>query len=224
MNISQITVTPQMELHELIELNNRILILMEHFDTGFCVADKSIETLCKEKGINPRLFASLCNIYNGNTDNLYRPETKDDVDQIIMFLENAHRYYINEMYPEIKFFIGALSEINNTNDIKMVEMFFESYFAEVRKHLEYEQKKFFPIVRAFSNGEISREDFLSKIRKPGHDDIESKLGDLKSLLLKHIKLIDSNGYKRKLIAAILEFQFDLSIHSLIEDEILRFSV
>lgn len=213
-------ITPNKEIHELIEQNNRLLLLMDHFGTGFCVADKTIADLCQEKGLNAEMFASFCNIYNGDFSCLYVPKNKEDINLIIAFLENTHRYYISDMYPEIKHYIGELSKINPGNDIKMLEMFFESYFTEVKKHLEYEQDKLFPLIRAFSCGDISRDDLRKKCRKIRHDDIETKVSDLKNLLLKHIRLVDKNGMKRKLIAALLEFQYDLSIHSLIEDEIL----
>lgn len=216
-------VNPKMELHDLIEQNNRLLLLMEHFNTGFTVADMTIEEICNSKGINPLLFASLCNLYNGYDKQLFEPQTIDDFNQLIDFLENSHRYYLDEMYPEIKHFIKKLSEINDTADIKMLDKFFESYFLEVKKHLEYEQKKVFPLFRLICNGGSGIPD-LKKSKKISHSDIETKLADLKNLLLKHIKLVDKDGAKRKLLSAIFEFQFDLTIHSIIEDKILMPSI
>ncbi len=207
-------ITPKMELHELIEKNNRILLLMEHFGTGFTVADLTIDELCRLRDINPEIFACFCNLYNGNFQNFYEPKNADDISQMIVFLENAHRYYLDEIYPEIKFYIKKLSEINDTDDIKMVEKFFESYFSEVKKHLEYEQKKLFPMLRSMDFSAKGG----SKIR---HGDIETKLADLKNLLLKHIRLVDKNGFKRRLLSAMLEFQFDLNIHSMIEENLLK---
>ena len=216
-------VTPKMELHDLIERNSRLLLLMEHFGTGFTVADMNIVQFCGQHGINPELFASFCNLYNGDTSNLYVPKGADDVAQIITFLENSHRYYLDEMYPEIKFYIHKLSEINNTEHVSMLETFFESYMKEVTKHLEWEQNEIFPLLRSVCNGQMSVQDFCSKAqcdKLDSHADIGIKLRDLKNLLLKYIKLVDRNGYKRKLLAAIFEFQFDLDIHSIIEDKIL----
>ena len=221
--ISFVLVNPKMELHDLIEQNNRLLLLMEHFNTGFTVADMTIEEICNSKGINPLLFASLCNLYNGYDKQLFEPQTIDDFNQLIDFLENSHRYYLDEMYPEIKHFIKKLSEINDTADIKMLDKFFESYFFEVKKHLEYEQKKVFPLFRLICNGGSDIPD-LKKSKKISHSDIETKLADLKNLLLKHIKLVDKDGAKRKLLSAIFEFQFDLTIHSIIEDKILMPSI
>lgn len=213
-------ITPNKELHELIEQNHRLLLLMDHFETGFCVADKTIADICGERGINPEIFAAFCNIYNGYLSNLYVPKSKEDIAQIIAFLENTHRYYLSDMYPEIKHYISELGKINPGQDVRMLEMFFESYFGEVKKHLEYEQEKLFPAIRQLCNGEIQKEEFLKKTKKLKHTDIEAKLSDLKNLLLKHIRLIDKDGMKRKLLSALLEFQYDLNIHSLIEDEIL----
>ena len=209
----QLIVTEKMELHDLIEQNVRILLLMEHFGTGFTVADLTIEELCRLKDINPKIFTYFCNLYNGNYDVAYKPENREDIIQIISFLENTHCYYLSEMYPEIKYYIKELAKINQTDDIKLVEKFFESYFQEVKKHLEYEQKKLFPALR---DGVLPQ----NKHVKINHGDIETKIADLKNLLLKHIRLNDNNGMKRKLLTAILEFQFDLNIHSIIEEKLL----
>ena len=222
MAINSTYVTPKMELHYLIERNNRLLLLMEHFGTGFTVADMNITQFCAIHNINPEIFASFCNLYNGNTSDIYVPKNMDDVAQIIVFLENSHRYYLDEIYPEIKFYIHKLSEINNTDNMTLLESFFESYMQEVSKHLEWEQKVMFPLVKSVCSGELSKEDFIHKVKRSkhhSHEDISIKLNDLKNLLLKHIKLIDKNGYKRKLLASIFEFQFDLDIHSIIEENL-----
>ncbi len=213
-----------MELHDLIERNNRLLLLMEHFGTGFTVADMDIVHFCEQHNINPDIFTSFCNLYNGNTSALYVPKNAEDVEQIISFLENSHRYYLDEMYPEIKYYIHKLSEINtDTDNVALLESFFESYIKEVTKHLEWEQNVIFPLLRSVCDGSLPIEDFRRRIKRTRHDsheDIAIKLRDLKNLLLKHIRLKDSNGYKRKLLSAIFEFQFDLDIHSIIEDKVL----
>ena len=56
--------------------------------------------------------------------------------------------------------------------------------------------------------------------KEEHSDIETKLSDLKKLLVKHIKLKGDFPLKRKIINALFEFENDLTIHSIIEEQVL----
>lgn len=213
-------ITPKMEMHEIIEQNNKLLLLMEHFNMDFTVGDNSIEEFCNSQGVNSDLFIALCNLYNGSNTIDFVPKNSFELNQIVDFLENTHKYYLDELYPEIKFYISKLSEINDSDDMKMVEKFFESYFSEIKKHLAYEHDKMFPMLKSIiSNDEISQNDF-DKIRKIHHGDVETKLSDLKNLMLKHLHLVDKKGFKRKLLTAIFEFQFDLNIHSIIEDKVL----
>jgi len=53
-----------------------------------------------------------------------------------------------------------------------------------------------------------------------HDNIEDKLEDLKNLLLKHLPLDNDQQIRRKLLFSLFELEYDLTIHTRIEDEIL----
>ncbi len=211
--------TQNMTLKSLVAENNRLLLLMEHFNIDITISDKTITDVCLEKNINPEIFTSFCNLYNGYKIETELENSNNNINTIIDFLENSHRYYKDEIYPEIKYYIKKLSEINNTTDVKMLEQFFDIYFNEVVTHLKYENKRTFPYIRQLANKQPL------EIKKPvrykmRHSDIETKLNDLKSLLLNHIKLKDQHGEKRKLLFAIFELEFDLNIHSTIEEDIL----
>lgn len=53
-----------------------------------------------------------------------------------------------------------------------------------------------------------------------HTDIETKLIDLKNLFLKHIKIKNELTIKRKFLNTLFGLEFDLKIHSIIEEKIL----
>ena len=211
--------TQDMTMLNLVAENNKLLLLMEHFNLDFNISDKTIKEICNENNLNPEIFTLFCNLYNGyKIENTLKSDSKN-INLIIDFLENSHRYYKDEIYPEIKYYINKLSEINNTTDVKMVEKFFDIYFNEVVTHLKYENKRTFPYMRQLAG--LQTPDCKRPVRyKMHHSDIETKLSDLKNLLLKHIKLNDKHGEKRKLLFAIFELEFDLNIHSTIEEEIL----
>lgn len=53
-----------------------------------------------------------------------------------------------------------------------------------------------------------------------HTDIEIKLTDLKNLLFRHVSLKNDPVNRRKLLFSLIELEYVLNIHSLIEETIL----
>ena len=53
-----------------------------------------------------------------------------------------------------------------------------------------------------------------------HTDIETKLTDLKNLLLRHITIKDDLTIRRKFLYSLFELESDLQIHSQVEELIL----
>jgi len=215
-------ITADMKMSELIIENSSLLLLLEHFEIDFAVKDKTIEQLCSEYKIDLSVFLVFGNLYNG-----FYPDEKEiaglnDISTIIRFLKNSHKFYKHDKYPELKYFIKQLHEKHNTEDILLIEKFFNEYFVEVLEHLDYEDSVAFPyICRLIEKGKIEQKnDFSANEYKDHHTDIETKLTDLKNLLLKHISLKDDFSLRRKFLFSLFELEFDLNIHSLIEEKIL----
>jgi regulator of cell morphogenesis and NO signaling len=218
-------VKPEMKMAELIFENPSLLMLIEHFGFDLVVHDYTVEQLSRQQNINPDLFVIFCNLYNGFTPTTAGNLTKDDVAIIIFFLRNSHSYYKNDKYPEIKAYIDQMNQMNNAREMKMVEHFFDDYFSEVTDHLNYEEQVAFPEICSKLGIESPTidthiEEYSVSVYRDHHTDIESKLSELKNLLLKYIPLNDDRVVRRKLLISLFELEFDLSIHSLIEETIL----
>ena len=72
-----------------------------------------------------------------------------------------------------------------------------------------------------NNKEIDINNDYSVIQyKDHHDDIEEKLNDLKNLLIKYLPINQDQIVRRKLLFLLSELEFDLKIHSDIEELIL----
>ena len=218
--LQDIHIKPSMRMANLISGNPSLLILMEHFDLNFIVHDNTIEQLCKENNINEELFISFCDLYNGkntlNSDNYMEA----DIETIIRFLKNTHYFYKNDKYIEIKGFIEELYEENNLPEVKLIGKFFDEYMNEVIEHLDYEDQTVFPYIYQLLSDSSKSKGFSVKEYREHHTDIESKLTDLRSLLLKHIPLKEKRSLRRKLLFSLFEFEYDLIIHSLIEENLL----
>jgi regulator of cell morphogenesis and NO signaling len=206
----------------LIEENQFLLLTLQHFGIDFAVGDKSVSQICSENGISEDLFLIVANLYNGYNPKETLSFSPEEIRQIITFLKNSHDYYRYDKYPEISSYIRQLQENHTGKTFLLLEKFFNEYFNEVMDHFTYEDKVAFPYFLELidedkdnSPSPYSAHEYLDH-----HTDIEIALGDLKSLLLKHINVNGDLAVRRKLLFSLFELEFDLHVHSLIEENIL----
>ncbi|MFH1120285.1 MAG: hemerythrin domain-containing protein [Bacteroidota bacterium] len=218
-------IKPDIVMAELVFENPYMLLLMEHFGLDLVVHEKTVSQLCHENSIEESVFISFANLYNGFSLSGEEKFSSDHIGLIIRFLNNSHSYFKNDKYPEIQGYIRGLFDKNPTAEIKLIERFFDDYFKEVSEHLDYEENVAFPYFQLLvGNRELN--DFPLKSEFSGseylehHTDIESKLIDLKNLLMRHVSLKNDPVNRRKLLFSLIELEFVLNIHSLIEESVL----
>jgi len=207
----------------LINENPPLLLMLDFFEVDYAVGDRTIEKICKENNININVFLVICNLYNGFYPNKSDIKTSDmDISLIIKFLKNSHKFYKKDRYPEIKNYIHQLYINQSKTDIGRIESFFNEYFEEVVEHLRYEDEIAFPYFCRLINSECdsSATKFSVNEYREHHSDIETKLSDLKTLLLKHVSLKDDFALRRKILYSLFELERDLNIHSTIEEMVL----
>ncbi len=201
-------------------LNHPFLInIIERFDIKLGFGEKTISEVCAEYKINEDLFLRIIELH---FDDLYYENImlqKSDIAFVVKYLLNSHRYYVNEVLPYISGLIKELLEKNNDMSLLLVEKFFNQYIREVEKHLEYEEKKVYPYILSIVNNNASDLYSISEY-KNNHDDIETKLFDLKNLLIRHLPQKHDQKYRRNILLSLFRFEKDLKIHTVIEEQIL----
>lgn len=222
----KIYITSDMKMSDVLLNNPYLMLLLEHFGMQVPVQEKTIENVCNEYNISTGLFITFANLYNGTKFEPANPFQFSDTPAILNYLINNHKYYLDEIYPNIRSIIKQMYATDNSDETQMVENFFNDYFNEVKEHLLYENdivhpyiSELYEIIRLQGKKEGQSKYSVSEY-KDHHDDIEEKLNDLKSLLVKYLPLKDDQSLRRKLLFNLSELEFDLHIHSLIEDMIL----
>ena len=211
-----------MKVADLLFENPYLMLMMQHFGINFVVQDKSVEQVCKENRISKEIFIAIANLYNGFKELDASRFTASDIQCLIAFLKNSHHYYKEEKYPEIKKLIQQIVQVNNTAEIKLIERFFDEYFTEVIEHLEYEDEVAFPYFMQLTKSGRSKNEteYSAMVYRDHHTDIETKIMELKKLLLKHIPLHHDRILRRRLIISLFELEYDLTIHYTVEEELL----
>lgn len=212
-----------MKLTDLFFENPMLLLMMEHFDIDYVAHEKTVDQVCAQNKISPEVFVAFANLYNGfhySYDDVF---SKTDMLTMITFLLNSHQYYKSEKYPEIRNLIDRLYLKNESPEIKMVGKFFDEYFEEVTEHLDYEDQVAFPHFSRLINepaGQKTPTAFSADEFLDHHTDIETKLTELKNLLLRYISIKSDRALRRQLLFSLFELEYDLTIHSTIEESIL----
>ena len=223
---NNIYITADLKMSDIIFNNPYLLHLAEHFGMNVPVKDKSVKKLCEENDLNPELFLTFANLYNGVKYTPKDPLTHHDILNIIKYLKNNHKFYTDEIYPNILRTIHQMAEINDHKEMALVPRFFLDYFNEVAEHLEYENKVVHPYVLELYEQRINPTStrkpqiYSAKEYQEHHSDIEDKLNDLKNLLIKYLPYKDDQILRRKLILKLFDLENDLNIHSQIEELIL----
>ncbi|MCU0363819.1 MAG: hemerythrin domain-containing protein [Bacteroidales bacterium] len=212
---------PEMKVAELVGENPSLLLLLEHFGIREALNENSVRDICTISNTDERVFITICSLYMGHPlDKRYELQVSD-IPHLINYLRNSHSYYKNEKYPEITSYIHSLKENEGSLELEMVEKFFNDYFAEVIEHLDYEEKTAFPYFDSVAEGNYgAANEFSAMVYLEHHSDIELKLEDLMNLLLKHITIRNSIQLRRKLLQSLFELEYDLKVHSMVEELIL----
>jgi regulator of cell morphogenesis and NO signaling len=221
-----IRLTPDLKISDIILNNPYLLLFLEHFGVDLPTQDKTLKSISDEYNISIPLIMKLVNLYNGVQ---YLPDDElsfSDTKPIISFLKNSHKFYTDEIYPEILSIIEQMAEVNDSKEMALVKKFFLQYFSEVTEHLEYEDNVVFPYVMdlhdQIQKGEDSKNNKVYSVveYREQHNDIEEKLDDLKKLLIKYLPHKNDRVLRRKLILSLFELEYDLNVHAEIEDLIL----
>ncbi len=213
----------EMKTSDIIIGNPYLLLMLEHWGINIELRDKTVKQLCNENKISADLFLAIANLFNGFKPSSVTEYSFNDIKTIISYLENSHQYYLKEKYPQIKKYIGEIYKINNHAEILMIEKFFNKYFLEVTEHLDYENEVVFPYVLNLDK-QLAQNKFIANASKYSvteyrehHNDIEEKLNDLKNLLIKYLPHKNDQQIRRELLFCLFELEYDLKIHSQIED-------
>ena len=221
-----LTITPDTKLSGIIFSNPYAMLCVEHLNICMPLHEKTIREVCEEKKISLSVFLTFLNLYSGSKYVPKEPFEFDDIHVIVDYLKSSHNYYLGEIYPRILSTIREMNEINTHKEVALVEKFFETYISEVREHLDYEDSIVFPYIlelldqKAQYNGPMSVSQYSVEEYREHHDDIEEKLDDLKNLIIKYLPGSNDSIQRRKLLLSLYELDYDLKIHSQIEDLIL----
>lgn len=221
-----------MKMADLVSLNFEILAVIQRLRIPFRFKDKTINTICKENNIDVEFFLQLAQWFH-ERDNFPQEELiQGHPELLITYLKNTHKYYLEYQVPRIDKEIELLEQMTGIPDqsAKLMIHFFKDYMKEFADHVGEEEEVTFPYIAALSkviDGTTRHEEFKQRFGHysidqylENHSDLEMKIFDLQSILLKHLPYPTDNCEFTNLLIEIYRLGKDLKDHTLLEENVL----
>ena len=89
-------ITKDMKMFDVILNNHLMITVLERFGINLGFNEKTVDSLCHANKISTKVFLSISNLYNDlecitDIDFNYK-----DIQSIIQYLKNSHKYYLEE--------------------------------------------------------------------------------------------------------------------------------
>ncbi len=190
-----------------------VLQVMSRFGISLGFGDKTIAEVCAESKVDTKTFLAVVNLLlNNNTGELSK---EISVRSLTDYLHNSHGYFLNFRLPAIR---RKLIEAVDcaVNDVSFAIMrFFDEYVAEVTRHMNYEETTVFPYVNSLLEGKRPA-NYSMDIFRRHHDQIESRLRELKNIIIKYYPSGGTNELNGVLFD-IFSCEEELASHNAVED-------
>jgi len=225
-------ITKDMKMSDAIHYNYLLLPVINRLGVQLGFGDLTIEAVCKQEEIDVDFFLVIINAFLDHDINKTLKIQEVSIEKVITYLKATHQYYIKRMIPEIENRINALIQHLDIDQKQflLVKNFFEEYKNEFYTHIDLEEKTIYPYVvnvyQAFNNNELD-ENLAYRIQTcpieayaKEHSDIESKLFDLKNILIKYLPQPQDSYLRNAVLTALFKLENDLNDHSRIENMVL----
>lgn len=208
-------VYPNIQLSEVVEENPSLIPVINRFGIRLGLGDKTVKTICEEHSLDTDFLLVVINTFLNEE---YFPEKKLQTfhtSQIIDYLTKTNQYYLRYQLPNIERHLSSFISMSATgnNTLTLIGKFFASFKEELTARIVNDDKQWFPYCLTLSekladNQQPEQNHLQLSTAQPPEDRIEALLGDLKSIMVKHL----SGEYNENLCYAVI-----FSINSLEKD-------
>lgn len=206
-------------MSELIKEDVTILSSISRFGISLGFGHITVEEACERNNIHCNTFLAIVNFLSeGGSVELTENYENISIESVINYLKNAHSYFLNYKLPSIR--TQLIEAVESTGkDKKYSEVFlkfFNEYFEEVHKHMSYEDRVVFPYVLDLLSGNYKGKYSIADFEKQ-HSDVDSKLAELKNILIKYYPSSGVNYLMNDVLFDLLWCEKDLATHNQVED-------
>lgn len=191
-------VTPDTKLCEVIVDEPSVVPVINRFDIVLGVGDRTIKSICKEKGIDTSFFITILNAFIHESFFLENVTGAFNAGDVVDYLRKTNNSYLRNQLPNIeRHFAALISRSDSNNNLPLLFNFYREVKTEIERRIDSDNQWFDAIISAEqSNSEVS---VAGNAVQAESDSIEDKLSDLINMFVIHLR----GDYDRNLCHAVL---------------------
>lgn len=209
-----------MKMAALIESDCHLLPILSRLGMTSSFGEQTIEQTCDRYGIDAATFCLICNVYSSSG---FKPSAWEIAlakpDDVVFYLHASHNYYLDSALTVLEPKLEELLKACTAKQSEAVRKFFSEYETELRSHFSFEEEKVFPYIKKLIGGGSSTDFNIDKF-KDNHSNVDEKLGDLKSIIMKSLPDNCDGNLRLEILDLICHLQRDLARHTLVEEDVL----
>lgn len=206
-------------MSEVIASQPSLLQMICRFGIQLGVGDKTVREVCEASGVDTTTFLAVANFMKHGQSVAPFFIDKVSVEALVKHLKAAHDFFLDFQLAHIRRKLLDAIDCSRQNEVAfLILKFYDEYLAEVRKHMEFENKRVFTYVDQLLAGRCPAESLLPHAMK-GHEAMDRKLQELKNIIIKYYTPTDSvsSDLLCNVLLSIYNCESDLRQHCAMED-------
>ena len=209
-----------MKMAALIESDCHLLPILSRLGMTSSFGEQTIEQTCDHYGIDAATFCLICNVYSSSG---FKPSAWEIAlakpDDVVFYLHASHNYYLDSALTVLEPKLEELLKACTAKQSEAVRKFFSEYETELLSHFSFEEEKVFPYIKKLIGGGSTADFNIDKF-KDNHSNVDEKLGDLKSIIMKSLPDSCDGNLRLEILDLICHLQRDLARHTCVEEDVL----
>lgn len=213
-------VTPDTKLCEVIVDEPSVVPVINRFDIVLGVGDRTIKSICKEKGIDTSFFITILNAFIHESFFLENLTGAFNAGDVVDYLRKTNNSYLRNQLPNIeRHFAALISRSNSNNNLPLLFNFYREVKTEIERRIDSDNQWFDAIISAEqSNSEVS---VAGNAVQAESDSIEDKLSDLINMFVIHLRGDYDRNLCHAVLFAVISLEKDIRQNNRIRNRVLR---
>lgn len=213
-------VTPDTKLCEVIVDEPSVVPVINRFDIVLGVGDRTIKSICKEKGIDTSFFITILNAFIHESFFLENVTGAFNASDVVDYLRKTNNSYLRNQLPNIeRHFAALISRSDSNNNLPLLFNFYREVKTEIERRIDSDNQWFDAIISAEqSNSEVS---VAGNAVQAESDSIEDKLSDLINMFVIHLRGDYDRNLCHAVLFAVISLEKDIRQNNRIRNRVLR---
>lgn len=213
-------VTPDTKLCEVIVDEPSVVPVINRFDIVLGVGDRTIKSICKEKGIDTSFFITILNAFIHESFFLENVTGAFNAGDVVDYLRKTNNTYLRNQLPNIeRHFAALISRSDSNNNLPLLFNFYREVKTEIERRIDSDNQWFDAIISdEQSNSEVS---VAGNAIQAESDSIEDKLSDLINMFVIHLRGDYDRNLCHAVLFAVISLEKDIRQNNRIRNRVLR---